>query len=155
MCIRQGRSAQIHPVHAPGGLDILLAPQQAARYIQAMRCFRVFLFLLLAIAVPVQGYAHFALLKVPCPMEQDSTMDEMTTAAMHDCCDDADTAAPAGKACKSDLSCQSCHSAGSLLLIPECAGLPQNLASSVHLPHLADIDFTFDPAATWRPPAQR
>lgn len=82
-------------------------------------------------------------------------MDEMPVTVAHDCCDDADPAAPAGKACKSDLSCQSCHSAGSFLLIPGFAGLPQDSASSVHFPHLADIDFTFDPAATWRPPAQR
>lgn len=119
-----------------------------------MRCFRVFLFLLLVIAVPVQGYAHFAVLKVPCPMEQDATMDEMHAAAAHDCCDDAETLSKTGKSCKSGQSCQTCQSVGPLLLIPKLADLPRNPASSVHFPHLADIDFTFDPAATWRPPAQ-
>jgi len=133
-----------------GGLDVLLAPQEGARYIETMRRFRVFLFLLLSIAVPLQGYAHFALPKAPCPMEQMAMMDAADAAA-HDCCNDAETAAKTGKACKSG---QPCQSVGSLFPVTGLGDLPHVLATSARFPRLADITFSFDPAATWRPPAQ-
>ncbi|MHB1084370.1 MAG: hypothetical protein ACYCZA_05975 [Thiobacillus sp.] len=105
---------------------------------------------MLAIALPLQGYAQFVLPNPPCPMEQAAMMDGADTAA-HDCCNDADTAAKTGKACKSG---QSCPSMGQILPMTELGVLTQDPASSVRFPRLADKTFTFDPAATWRPPAQ-
>ncbi|MHB1144802.1 MAG: hypothetical protein ACYCZS_07880 [Thiobacillus sp.] len=115
-----------------------------------MRRLRVLFFLLLSIAVPLQGYAHFAVPKVPCPMEQTSMMDSADAVAMHDCCNDAETAAKTGSPCK---SAQPCQSAGLFLPFPEREVLSQSLASSVRFPQRADSLFSFDPAATWRPPA--
>ena len=116
-----------------------------------MRRLRVFLFLLLSIALPVQGYAQFVVPKMPCPMEQMAKMDGAEAAAMHDCCNDAETAAKTGKPCK---SAQPCQSAGQFLLFSALGVLPQDQAPSVRFPHLADILFSFEPAATWRPPVQ-
>lgn len=127
----------------------LLAWKGGTRYSQAMRRFRTFLFLLLSIAVPLQGYAHFAMPKAHCPMEQAAMMNAADAVA-HDCCNDADTAAKTGKACKSG---QPCQSVGSLLPVTGLGDLPRDLAPAVRFPRLADIAFTFDPAATWRPPA--
>lgn len=116
-----------------------------------MRFIRVFLFVLLSIALPVQGYAHFVVPKVPCPMEPMAMMDMADAAAMHDCCNDAETAGKTGKPCK---SAQPCQSVGQFLPFPELDALPQGLVSSVRFPHLADSLTSFDSAATWRPPAQ-
>ena len=127
----------------------LLAWKGGTRYSQTMRRFRTFLFLLLSIAVPLQGYAHFAMPKAHCPMEQ-AAMLNAADAVAHDCCNDADTAAKTGKACKSG---QPCQSVGSLLPVTGLGDLPRDLAPAVRFPRLADIAFTFDPAATWRPPA--
>lgn len=76
-------------------------------------------------------------------------MDMADAVAMHDCCNDPETASKTGKPCK---SAQPCPSAGQFLPFPEIDALPQNPASSTRYPPLADIPFTFDPAATWRPP---
>ncbi|OYX29364.1 MAG: hypothetical protein B7Z03_09095 [Hydrogenophilales bacterium 32-62-9] len=84
-------------------------------------------------------------------MEPSAMMDMADAAAMHDCCNDAETAAETGKPCK---SAQPCQSVGQFLPFASPDVLPQNLASSVRYPRLADTPFTFDPAATWRPPAQ-
>lgn len=78
-------------------------------------------------------------------------MDMADAVAMHDCCNDPETASKTGKPCK---SAQPCPSAGQFLPFPEIDALPQNPASSTRYPPLADIPFTFDPAATWRPPTQ-
>jgi hypothetical protein len=116
-----------------------------------MRFFRTCLFVLLSIALPLQGYAHFVVPKVPCPVEPMAMMDMADAAAMHDCCNDAEKASKTGKPCK---SAQPCPSVGQFLPFPELEALPQSLASSARYPRPADITFTFDPAATWRPPAQ-
>ena len=115
-----------------------------------MRRFRKFILVLLAIALPIQGYASFALPMMHGPMAP--AMMSMTNAgAMHDCCNDAKTAAKTGKPCK---SAQPCQSAGQILPISELATLPQAIGPSVRFPRFADIAFSFDPAATWRPPTQ-
>ncbi|OZA29236.1 MAG: hypothetical protein B7X93_06185 [Hydrogenophilales bacterium 17-61-9] len=126
---------------------ILLARQGGRRYSRIMRRFRTFFLFVLAIALPLQGYAQFALPGMPCPMEQTATM-EGSDAAAHDCCNDADSAA---KTCKSG---QACQSAGSLLPVTGLGDLPRVVATSARFPRLADITSSFDPAATWRPPAQ-
>ena len=110
---------------------------------------RIFLFLLISIALPLQGYAHFVVPKVPCPMEPMAMMDMVDAAAMHDCCNDAETAAKTGKLCK---SAQPCQSIGQFQTFPQQDALPLGLASSVRFPRLATIPVSFDPSATWRPP---
>lgn len=117
-----------------------------------MRYFRTFLFVLLSFALPLQGYAHFVVPKVPCPMEPMAMMDMADADAMHDCCNDADTAAKTGKPCK---LAQYCQSVGQFLPIEEWVALPLGTISSVRFPRHADTVTSFDPAATWRPPTQR
>lgn len=128
-----------------------------------MRRLRVLLFLLLAIAVPVQGYAHFALFAVPCPMQSgpmqsDAMQDEsmmsmadMADATMPDCCNDAETAEKTGQACKAG---QLCHAGGQFFQVIPFGVLFQDAVPAVRFPHLADVIFSFDSSATWRPPAQ-
>lgn len=112
-----------------------------------MHRLRLFFFLLLALTVPLQGYAYFAQPLVPCPME-DSAMMAMADAATHDCCDDAE---PAGKVCKSG---QPCHSGGQHFSSPMPAVLPQVTVPATRFPRVTMRTASFDPAATWRPPAQ-
>lgn len=116
-----------------------------------MRRLRVVLFLLISIALPLQGYAHFVVPKVPCPMEPLAMMGMADAAAMHDCCNDAETAAKTGKPCK---SAQFCQSVGQFLPFTGLEALPLGSTSSTRFPRLASVLFSFDPAATWRPPAQ-
>ena len=116
-----------------------------------MRLIRISLFFILAIAVPLQGYASFVVPKVPCPMEPLVMMNMADADAMHDCCNDAETAAKTGKLCKSG---QSCQSAGHFLPFLEVDYAPHVLVTSVRYPQIADDLLSFDPAATWRPPAQ-
>src|SRR3569833_930811 len=115
-----------------------------------MRLIRTFLFILLSVALPIQGYANLALPKRHCPMES-ATMNMTDAGAMHDCCNDAKTAAKTDKPCK---PAQPCQSMGQFFPIKEQGVLPQNPASSVRFPRFADNTKTKDPAATWRPPTQ-
>jgi hypothetical protein len=115
-----------------------------------MRRLRVFLFLLLSLGVPLQGYAHVALPELYCPMER-MALAGMEVDAVHDCCVDAEKATETGKTCKSG---QSCQSAGQFFPVSWLEVLPRNPASSARFPHLADVNISFDPAAAWRPPAQ-
>jgi hypothetical protein len=114
-----------------------------------MRHIRVFIFLLVSIVVPLQGYAHVALPAAHCPMEQSTVMGSAGDAA-HDCCHDAEDAAPAGKACKSG---QPCHCLGQLFPLSLPGVLLQEALPAVQYPRVAGFKPSFDPAATWRPPA--
>ena len=116
-----------------------------------MRRLRVFLFLLLSIAVPLQGYAHFAQPLVPCPMEVATMMAMVDADAAHDCCDESDS--QTRKACKSG---QPCQAGGQHFSVFSTLGLlPQESVPATRFPHIAADMFSFDPAAAWRPPAQR
>ncbi|MBN8760227.1 hypothetical protein [Thiobacillus sp. 65-1402] len=117
-----------------------------------MRRLRVFLFLLLSIAVPLQGYAHFAQPLVPCPMGAAAMMALVDADAAHDCCEDAETAAKTGKTCKSG---QPCQTGGQHFSVYTSGLLPQEPVPATRFPHIAADMFSFDPAAAWRPPAQR
>jgi hypothetical protein len=114
-----------------------------------MRRLRVFLFLLLAIAIPLQGYAHFAQPLVPCPMEATAMMAMVDADAAHDCCDEGDGTR---KVCKSG---QPCQTGGQHFSVFSTLGvLPQLPVPATRFPRIAAFAFSFDPAATWRPPAQ-
>jgi hypothetical protein len=110
-----------------------------------MRRFRVFLFLLLSIVVPLQGYAQVSPAEAHCPMDQTAMMNDA-----HDYCHDADGAAQSGKACKPG---QPCHCLGQLFPVPSFGMLTQEPSSTVRYPRIAGFKPSFDPAATWRPPA--
>jgi hypothetical protein len=112
-----------------------------------MRRLRVFLFLLLSLAVPLQGYAHFAQPLVPCPMEGSAMMALVDAADAHDCCDDAET----GQACKSG---QPCQTGGQHFSVVTFGLLPQEAVPATRFPHIAADMSSFDPATAWRPPAQ-
>jgi hypothetical protein len=118
-----------------------------------MRRFRVFLFVLLAIAVPLQGYAHALLESTSCcPMEQMDGMDGANANTLHDCCDDADhPVKKTGQDCTSGHACQ--FSSGVHFTVSVFEGLPQIMTLATRYPHLAEFMFSFDSAATWRPPA--
>jgi hypothetical protein len=112
-----------------------------------MRRFRVLLLLLLSIVVPLQGYAHVVLPEAHCPMEQKAVSADGNGMAGHDCCPEADGTKKAGK------SCPFCQFLGQLLPVPSFGVLAQEASSSVRYPHLAGVFVSFDPSATWRPPA--
>jgi hypothetical protein len=113
-----------------------------------MHRLRLCLFLLLAIAVPLQGYAHFAQPLVPCPMEAAAMMAMVDADAAHDCCDESGS--QTGKGCKPG---QPCQSGGQHFSVSTLGVLPQLPVPATHFPRLAAFTFSFDPAATWRPPA--
>lgn len=120
-----------------------------------MRRFRVFLFLLLSILVPLQGYAHVAPVEACCPIEQSAVMEGMMEGeetAMHDCCPHAQGAGHAEKSCKPGHACH-CYSLGILFPIPSFGVLGQELPLAVPYPPVAGFKPSSDPAATWRPPA--
>jgi len=111
-----------------------------------MRRLRVFLFLLLSIAVPLQRYAHFAQPLVPCPMEDTAMMAMVDVDAAHDCCDESGS-----QACKAG---QPCQTGGQHFSVATFGLLPQEAVPTTRFPHIAADMFSFDPAAAWRPPAQ-
>lgn len=116
-----------------------------------MRHLRLILFLLLSLAIPVQGFAQFVPQQTPCPMELGVLDLSADTGLMHDCCNDSETAAKTGQPCK---TVQPCPSPGQFLPFAEIEVLPQERAASTRFPLLAETVFSFDPAAAWRPPAQ-
>lgn len=123
-----------------------------------MRMFRLFLLMLLCLAVPLQGIANVHMLSAPCPMEQSDPMAQkmqmadMDAQAMadHDCCNDAETVAKTGKMCKMGQDC------------PVSALYPASLAASLSLPvapaavhpSLVLSVRSFDASSVWRPPAR-
>lgn len=126
-----------------------------------MQRFRVSLFCVLAMAIPIQGFAHAALRLSPCPMEQLKVQDASTVTptpdlaamddmSMHDCCPDADAAEPTDQTCKPG---QPCQMLGSLFPVSAHLLLSQSPDSAARFAHPADVAFSFEPAATWRPPA--
>ena len=124
-----------------------------------MRKFRLFLLTLLCFAIPLQGMASVRMLAAPCPMEQQDSMAQMqmsdmdqhtASAAEHDCCNDADTAAKTGKMCKTGQDCS------------VSAQYPAGIYSSFFLPVEQSTQYSslvlfvrsFDASSVWRPPAR-
>lgn len=109
---------------------------------------RLCCFLMLALALPLQGYAHFAQPLVPCPMQAGAMMTMADGAATDDCCDEAQAA---GQACESDPSCQS--GGQHFSTFPPGPASPPRIAAT-RFPPLTATPPAFDPAAAWRPPAR-
>lgn len=121
-----------------------------------MRKFRLFLLMLLCLAVPLQGLADVHMLSAPCPMEQSDHMAQMQmvdmdaqTMADHDCCNDAETAAKTGKMCKTGQDCPvSALYPASLVISLSVAVAPATLHPSLVLSVRS-----FNASSVWRPPA--
>ena len=115
---------------------------------------RLFLALLLCLALPLQGWGGGLRLQPPCPMEAAMTMQgdsfhagqEM---AMDDCCNDAETFQLTGKMCKTGQECQ----APTGFVAPPVMALAQSLhVSELHAPAPPD-PLRGSPASIWRPPS--
>ncbi len=124
-----------------------------------MRLFRLFLLMLLCLAVPLQGIANVHMLSAPCPMEQPDRMAQTKMANMdmdiqtmvdHDCCNDIETITKTGKVCKTGQDC------------PVSALYPASFAASLSVP-LAPATLhsflvlsvrSFDASSVWRPPTR-
>lgn len=122
-----------------------------------MRKFRLFLLMLLCLAIPLQGIASVHMRSAPCPMEQSDNMAQMQMADMdqqamadHDCCNDADTAAKTGKMCKTGQDCPVSA------LYPASVGssLSLSVAPTTQYPSLVLTVRTFDASSVWRPPTR-
>lgn len=109
---------------------------------------RVFLHLLICIAIAFQGVASARVVAQPCPMEQGSaSMGIDLAAAGHPCCNDADTRASTGEVCKTG---QECPLSQALMLGFDGAFLMS--LSLNHRPALMSAPLSFDPSSVWRPP---
>lgn len=129
----------------------MLAWSVMARYIPSMRRLRLILFVCLSLVIPLQGLAQFTQLQAPCPMKQGMDNPTADTGSLHDCCNDAETAAKTGQPCK---TAQPCSTSGQFMPFSAPEDWYQPPADAVRYPHLADSLFPYDPADLWRPPTQ-
>ncbi|MGD0958224.1 MAG: hypothetical protein ABSB19_00305 [Methylomonas sp.] len=112
-----------------------------------MRLINLFLLAMLILALPLQGFASIAGLKIPCPAEA-SGMLSKDTGNKHNCCNDADTVAKTGKLCKTQQNCQP----NALVLIDVAQPRIIDTISAKIPPFTNLLSLSFDQAATWRPP---
>ena len=112
---------------------------------------RALVSLLVCLALAFQGVAHARIVDPPCPMQQPmhDAFDASTQAQHDDCCNDADTTAKTGKACKTGAQCQSTSAC-----LPLASPSGPMLLASAPQPRieerLAPADSTH---SVWRPPA--
>jgi hypothetical protein len=108
---------------------------------------------LLLVALPLQGLAVAWPASAPCPMEAE--MAQMLASGDHaaadlpDCCNDADTFAKTGKACKSGQECGVASIALPATLLPQRAEPPAIVAVAWLMAPLPPDIVAFP----WRPPA--
>jgi hypothetical protein len=116
-----------------------------------MQTLRLFLILLLSLALPLAGYAGFAVGIEQCPMHASS---EGVTEAMMDCMgcceEDMQTKSKTGKACKFGQECKTSHS--SQILIPKVFLSFIPTATSLFSPSHSRI-ISHDASGVWRPPS--
>jgi hypothetical protein len=115
--------------------------------------FRRWLLLLMCLALPLQAPAFTWQAQSPCPMEAEMAAllaaGELAAKDLPDCCNDAETFARTGKACKTGQEC-----AATLLALP-----PARVVGATGLLRHEPPPFatsTWDaapPANLWRPPA--
>ena len=116
--------------------------------IMSMR--RLLLCLLLCLAIPVQGIAGIIAFNTLCPMQHPAMARAVDASELPPCCNDADTFAKTGKACKTGQQCQSTSSQyPSSVLVIQAPLVVQPL----WLARLALFAPSFDPSGVWRPPA--
>lgn len=113
-----------------------------------MRKLRVFLLLLLCIAIPLQGFAHMSVAETTYAMEHAAAEFMADAATPHDCCDNADTPAKTtGKACGQ------CGSPCPVFQVRTHSPAPVH---AVRFPRFRLIELfvhSFYPSSVWRPPA--
>jgi len=114
-----------------------------------MKVFRALLLGLLCFAISMQGFAHIAMPKKPCPMHQSDAVVATMAANDYDCCNDADTFARTGKACKTGQECPASN--GNLVTPFQTTSFAPVATLRFASPSLAKFDFA--PAGVWRPPA--
>jgi hypothetical protein len=83
-------------------------------------------------------------------MEQMASDDSMSPSETHDCCNDADTFAKSGKACKSGQECQS-NNHYSAVILSHLMPAPIEL---VLFPRVEFSLYSFDRPNVWRPPSR-
>ncbi|MYZ53336.1 hypothetical protein [Malikia spinosa] len=115
---------------------------------------RLFLALLLCLALPLQGWGGGLRQQPPCPMEaamamQGDLFHAGPVMAVDDCCNDAETFQLTGKMCKTGQECQ----APTGFVAPPVMALAQTLpVSELHAPALPE-PLRGSPANIWRPPS--
>ena len=115
-----------------------------------MRLTLALISLILCLAIPVRGFAHVAVLEMPCPMESSAQVASIDAPATPHCCNDADTFAKTGKACKSGQACQTGSQMVSSLEFSE----PAPVATHEQFPALSPFFPSASPPGFWRPPTQ-
>lgn len=109
---------------------------------------RVFLHLLICIAIAFQGVASARIVTQPCPMEQGrASIGIDLTASEQSCCNDADTHASTGEICKTGQECP----LNQALMLGFDGAFVMPSAQSHRLAHLLTPLFV-DPSSVWRPP---
>ena len=110
---------------------------------------RAFIAFLLCLTIAFQGIANAHAFKQPCPMERGTQAVMLeASAAAHDCCNNADTAAKTGKLCKTG---QACNMSSACAIAP--LQVPMHVpASPCLVPTAGFVTLSFDPSGVWRPP---
>jgi hypothetical protein len=115
---------------------------------------RLFIALLLCLAIPLQGWAAGAVDQAPCPMgdmvamQAEAASEEMEMADLGACCNDAATAALSGKLCKTGQECQAPTGWLGTLSQPVIQAQPSSalLVTGTPTPPRGSL------ASVWRPP---
>jgi hypothetical protein len=115
-----------------------------------MRNFRIFLLLLLCVAIPLQGYAGLALQEKPCSMMQAMMAKVASANQVRPCCNDADTLKKTGKMCKTGQQCTSGSHYFTLVKIQPPA---YAAAQALRFAPIALSLYSIVPVPVWRPPA--
>jgi hypothetical protein len=115
---------------------------------------RLFLALLLCLAIPLQGWAAGASVQTPCPMEAAMALPDGLTGIdgdmpQGDCCNDVDTARLTGQLCKAGQECP----APTGWVAPPAIAMAQALPLSDLLAPVPLVPPRGAPASIWRPPS--
>lgn len=119
---------------------------------------RLFLALLLCLALPLQGWAAGVSVQTPCPMEaemalHDSVADTDTDTDSNmprgDCCNDMDAARLTGKLCKTGQECP----APTGWVAHPVISMAQALPLGDLLAPVSQVPPRGTPASIWRPPS--
>jgi len=125
----------------------VVAIRHTSPYTHRMRLLHVFLIFWLCFAIPLQSIAGMLVISPPCPLESPETKHAVPI-DKHACCNDADTKAKTGKACKVE---KECHAPSLGLSNPPESALSA-LIDNEKIP-LFDLSAAVAfPSAAWRPP---
>lgn len=115
--------------------------------------FRRWLLLLMCLALPLQAPAITWQTQSPCPMEAEMAAmlaaGDLAAEDLPDCCNDVETFAQTGKACKAGQECAATTLAVPPAAVPAATGLLRHEAPLF----AASARHAAPPASLWRPPA--